>query len=240
MFVIPSEALEMAQALADPTRFQVYSRIAEAESPVTVKELTRVFPLHHSAIRIHLRKLQEAGLIVSETIHRRGVVGRPEISFRLGPRGINIVLPPRNPQFLAELALEYGTSNGNDLDGLVTFGEEWGRKVVGGVYPPLDEPVDWRLAVEHVAEALRGLGCVSRVEEDDAGDYYLIESNCPFLPLSKSHAPTVCQIHQALIRGMLQELTGRDDVALDHESSIAQDDEERCLTRVILSGRPAS
>jgi len=39
---------------------------------------------------------------------------------------------------------------------------------------------------------------------------------------------------------MLQELTGRDDVTLDHESSIAQDDGERCLTRVILSGSSAS
>ncbi len=61
MFVIPPDTFGTARALADPTRFEVYSRIAEAETPLTVKELTRVFPLHHSAIRIHLRKLEEAG-----------------------------------------------------------------------------------------------------------------------------------------------------------------------------------
>lgn len=240
MFVVPPETLEMAKALADPTRFQVYSRIAEADAPVTVKELGRLFPLHHSAIRIHLHKLIEAGLIASETVHHRGVVGRPEISFRLGPRSINIVLPPRNLHLLAELALEYSASNNHRRDGLIAFGEEWGRNMVRDLYPAPAEPVDWQLAVERVAEALQDLGCMSHVQTRCNGDYHLIESNCLFLPLSRSHMPTVCLIHQALIRGMLKELTGRDDVTLDHERSIARDNEECCLTRVIPPNRPAT
>ena len=231
MFAIPPDVLETARALSDPTRFQVYSKIAEADGPVTIKELTKHFSLHHSAIRIHLHKLEQAGLIAAEAIHREGVVGRPEYSFRLGPRAINIVLPPRNPQFLAELALEYSTGNGSGPEGLIAFGEEWGRMLMRERTELVQPTVDLASAVGLVAAALQSLGCAGKVEGEPGTGFYLIESHCLFLPLSQSHAPVVCRIHQALIQGMLTELLGANSFRVQQESSIAMG-EEICRTRI--------
>lgn len=239
MFAIPPDTLETARVLADPTRFQVYSKIAEADGPLTIKDLTKHFSLHHSAIRIHLHKLEQAGLVTAEAIHREGVVGRPEFSFRLGPRAINIVLPPRNPQFLAQLALEYSTGNGSGPEGLIAFGEEWGRKLMRERPETEGSPVELSTAVELVAAALRSLGCAGKVEGEPRTGLYLIESHCLFLPLSHSHAPVVCRIHQALIQGMLTELLGPHRFELEQESSIAMG-EEMCRTRVRASAPPVA
>ncbi len=234
MFVIPPDTFGTARALADPTRFEVYSRIAEADGPVTVKELTRWFSLHHSAIRVHLRRLEEAGLITAEAVHRSGVVGRPELSFRPGPRAVNIQLPPRNLQFLAQLALEYCTANDSNTEGLATFGEEWGRRVARELPAVPKGPLPLAAAVEVAAAALRGLGCAARIENGEGRGLALIEGSCLFSPLSSSHAPVVCQVHQALIRGMLLELTGSNGFRLDHVASLALG-HRTCRTQIIPS-----
>ena len=50
-----------ARALGDPTRYAIFSRIAEAANPISVKELNEEFAFNHNAIRQHLAKLVAAG-----------------------------------------------------------------------------------------------------------------------------------------------------------------------------------
>ncbi len=89
-------------------------------------------------------------------------------------------------------------------------------------------------AVEVAAAALRGLGCAARIENGGGRGLALIEGSCLFSPLSSSHAPVVCQVHQALIRGMLLELTGSNGFRLDHVASLALG-HRTCRTQIIPS-----
>lgn len=229
MFMPPFETQELARTLADPTRFKVFSRIAAAGRPVTVKELMTHFDLHHSAIRIHLRKLEEAGLITSEAVHHQGAVGRPELCFSLGPRRISISLPPQNPELLADLALQFATEQGANEATMRAFGEKWGKRWAGERDTARRLPLSQ--ALDALRQALVDIGCSTEVGETENGGSFLIETNCFFSPLSRSYLPLVCELHQGIIAGMLSALSDA-RFELEHQESMAKDN-ERCITLLI-------
>jgi DNA-binding transcriptional ArsR family regulator len=74
-----SNALKAIAALGDPTRREIFERLAEAPSSVGV--LAEHLPVSRPAVSQHLRVLKEAGL-VSETPD-----GARRI-YRIDPRGI--------------------------------------------------------------------------------------------------------------------------------------------------------
>ena len=77
-------ATEQARALGDPTRNAIFRYIDAASDPVGVAELTDHFGLNHNAIRQHLAKLRDAGLVVEELAAPSGP-GRPPLRYRPSP-----------------------------------------------------------------------------------------------------------------------------------------------------------
>ena len=75
---------EQARALGDPTRHAIFSRIAEAGQPVGVSDLNEDFSLNHNAIRQHLAKLVDAGLVVETKAPPTGR-GRPRLVYAIDP-----------------------------------------------------------------------------------------------------------------------------------------------------------
>jgi predicted ArsR family transcriptional regulator len=75
-----SELQLQARALGDPTRHELFRYIADAARPVDVAELTEHLGLHHNAIRQHLAKLVEAGLVAEATAAPVGR-GRPRLCY---------------------------------------------------------------------------------------------------------------------------------------------------------------
>lgn len=69
-----------ARALGDPTRHELFRYIAGAAQPVEVAQLTEHLGLHHNAIRQHLTKLVEAGLVFESTAAPSGR-GRPRLRY---------------------------------------------------------------------------------------------------------------------------------------------------------------
>jgi DNA-binding transcriptional ArsR family regulator len=76
-----SRLQEQARALGDPTRYAIFRYVADAPaaSPAGIAELTEHLGLNHNAIRQHLAKLCDAGLVVEANsptnprhIRRRG------------------------------------------------------------------------------------------------------------------------------------------------------------------------
>src|SRR5665811_456647 len=72
MYEVRPDILEVAKALGEETRFNIFRRIADAAEPLSVKDLVAELGMHHSAIRIHLGKLEDAGLIYSKKRHIPG------------------------------------------------------------------------------------------------------------------------------------------------------------------------
>src|SRR5438067_5191272 len=69
--------IEVHKALADDTRYRLYRFLRLSGRPVAVRELATRLSLHPNTLRPHLRRLEEAGLVATET--RRGPsVGRPQ------------------------------------------------------------------------------------------------------------------------------------------------------------------
>jgi ArsR family transcriptional regulator len=71
-----TEAVRVARALADPTRFGLLRAIA-ARAEISCQELTALFPISQATVSHHLKVLSEAGLVTVRnegTFHRYRVV----------------------------------------------------------------------------------------------------------------------------------------------------------------------
>ena len=112
-----------------------------------------------------------------------------------------------------------------------SFGVAWGRRYireqVGADRPGLPLPQ----ALEKLCGQLNFLGGTARYTALNGDGYALEEHNCLFSDLASEHHPSVCLLHQAAIKGMLTELSGR-DMAFDQSSSLAEG-AQVCYTTVV-------
>jgi predicted ArsR family transcriptional regulator len=229
------DILEVSRALGDSTRLAIYRHITSSETPTTVKELVDAFGLHHSAIRIHLHKLQETDLITCHKLDRGGMVGRPQLAFVPSTKALSISLPPRNYRFLAQMTLDLACVDEMAPELADSFGVAWGRRYIRervgakGRQLPLPE------AIKELCGQLDHLGGTMRYTSLNGDGYALEEHNCLFSDLAIERHPFVCLLHQAAIKGMLMELSGR-DLAFDQSSSLAEG-AEFCYTKVVPLSR---
>ena len=69
-------------ALADPTRREIFERVARA--PTAVGELARDLPVSRPAVSQHLKVLKDAGLVVHRTQGTRNV-------YEIDPKGLGVL-----------------------------------------------------------------------------------------------------------------------------------------------------
>ena len=73
-----------ARALGDPTRHSIFRYVAAKRRPVDVAELTAHVGLHHNAVRQHLARLVDAGLVEEASAPPQGR-GRPRLVYTVAP-----------------------------------------------------------------------------------------------------------------------------------------------------------
>lgn len=205
MYDTRPDILKLSKALGEDTRFAIYKEIAGAESPQTVRDLVRTFGMHHSAVRIHLNRLSDAGLIISKPLDRRGVVGRPQLVYLPNPATTSLTLPPRNFELLARMVLDYTVANAYAHMPAEEFATLWGNAYIrdstkSSARVPLPE------ALDALVDELRDMGGNPNLARLNGDGYSLVEHNCLFGDVSSRYEPLVCSLHQAALRGMLEEL----------------------------------
>jgi predicted ArsR family transcriptional regulator len=205
MYEVRQDILEVAKALGEETRFNIFRRIADAPEPLTVKDLVEQLGMHHSAIRIHLNKLEDAGLIYSRKRHNPGVVGRPQLAFLPREEALSITLPPRNYEFLSRLALDMIEANGS-AESPEEFGMRWGRDYIRDRGKLVDGPLPLEEALGTLVEELHVIGTAPRLTTTPRG-WELAGSNCVFQEVAASREPFVCKLHQSVLEGMLAEIS---------------------------------
>jgi len=228
MYEVQPDILEVAKALGEETRFNIFRRIADAAEPLSVKDLVAELGMHHSAIRIHLGKLEDAGLIYSKKRHIPGTVGRPQLAFLPSARALSITLPPRNYEFLARLAMDWAAAEG-DTEPTEDFGLRWGRDYVKGRGRLVDGSLPLDRALGVLMDELRRLGASARSGVMNGG-YQVLETNCVFAELAADYEPLVCELHQAVMRGMLSAISA-DEFEWQQTTRIC-DGDERCTMRI--------
>ncbi len=232
MYEVKPDILEISKALGEETRFSIYREIASASRPLTVKDLVARFGMHHSAIRIHLSKLEDASLIVSQKKHNPGTVGRPQLAFLPHPETLSITLPTRNYEFLSDLAMSLIQSGGG-ADSAEAFGYQWGGAHVTKADHGWDAPVPFDLAVDILIGELNSFGTsIEKSQTAGPAACILEQRNCPFLEVATRHQPIVCTLLRGVARGMLEALTGA-EVNWEHQSRLI-DGDDACEVRVSL------
>jgi predicted ArsR family transcriptional regulator len=183
--------LDQSRALADPTRHAIFELIRDADQPVTVAELTGHFGLNHNAIRQHIAKLRDAGLVVEQRDPPTGP-GRPPVRYRVS--AANEQLGSSEAwEALSMMLLELLSSGADVLD----VGRATGR----------------RLAKEHgtddtaaaiLRDVARRLGFDPTVKATRAGADVVL-GRCPFLGPAAESPEIVCELHRGIAEGIVAE-----------------------------------
>ena len=180
-----------ARALGDPTRHDIFRYVADASGPVGVAELTAWFGLNHNAIRQHLAKLVDAGLVVEGTDAPAGR-GRPRLSYALDPSAESrwgVTGPYERLSLLLSEIVRTG-------DTPIEVGRRAGQRRqlrTGGAVAA--DPVG--VLVDHMAR--EGFAPTSR-RQGRTIDVVLHE--CPFATTALADPDTVCALHLGLAEGI--------------------------------------
>ncbi len=187
--------LAQSRALGDPTRHAVFAYVRDAKNPVGVAELTGHFGLNHNAVRQHLAKLRDAGLVIEERSAPAGP-GRPPLRYRPTLGAVERWGGAGAHEELAMMLLEL-------LGGGVTsreVGRRAGRRFAADHRPAGD-------VVEVLEAVARRLGFEPRTEERPGGADVVLE-RCPFLGPATEAPGIVCDLHRGIAEGIADSVGG--------------------------------
>jgi predicted ArsR family transcriptional regulator len=185
-----------ARALGDPTRHAVFRYIADADVAVDVAELTSHFGLNHNAIRQHLAKLVDAGLVVESAAEPAGR-GRPRLLYKLAPSADSRWGVTGPYERLAMLLTEVVRSG----DTPVEVGRRAGLRQRLGDRAASNEPAS------AFAEVMSRQGFDAVLAERDKTVEVTLQT-CPFVSAVLTDPDTVCELHLGLARGVAEALGG--------------------------------
>jgi predicted ArsR family transcriptional regulator len=186
---------QQARALGDPTRHGIFRYIGDAGRPVSIAELTDHFAFNHNAIRQHLAKLVEAGLVVGRTVQSGGR-GRPKLVYEIAA-GVESQWGVTGPyERLSRL-----------LADMIQTGEtpvELGRRV-GRELGAASETPETTVAEMANAMARQGFDPEVRVRKNTAD---IVLRNCPFQSVALAHPDTICTLHLGMAEGLAESGAG--------------------------------
>src|SRR6056297_224411 len=186
---------QQARALGDPTRHDVFRYIADAARPVDVAELTDHLGLHHNAIRQHLAKLVEAGLVSEGTAAPVGR-GRPRLRYTVDPSAESRWGVTGPYERLTLMLTEIIRSGDSPV--------EVGRRFGARSRVTTDDETDPVTSLVGVMESHGFEPTTTR--HGDTIDIVL--SACPFETTALADPDTVCGLHLGLALGVAEPLDG--------------------------------
>lgn len=185
-----------ARALGDPTRYGVFTYVAEAGAPVDVAELTAHFGLNHNAIRQHLAKLVEAELLVETSAAPTGR-GRPRLLYALDPSAESRWGVTGPYERLAMLLTEVVRSGATP--------QEVGRRA--GLRQRLGHRAASNEPSAAFADVMDRQG-FDPVVTQRGTDIEVTLQTCPFASAVLTDPDTVCELHLGLARGVAEAVGG--------------------------------
>jgi predicted ArsR family transcriptional regulator len=194
-----SAVQQEARALADPTRYRIFRHVVEALEPPRVASISQSFGLSESAVRQHLSKLCEAGLVVEERAARKGP-GRPPLQYRLSAQKAGGWRIPSPYQELTMLCLQLLSAGGSAREVGVAAGQ---RATVGATVG--------RGTLDHLeAEMARRGFEPQRVGRGQSID--LVLGHCPYEAAALADREVVCNLHRGLAEGIATAAGGEVEV----------------------------
>lgn len=193
-------SLEVLKALGDDRRHAIYTKVLEADHPMTTVEIADAIGLHPNTVRPHLERLRDAGLIQVESANS-GTPGRPKHLYCKAVEAPELRQAKAALPALAEMLLEVASASVGDSapQAMVEFGRRQGASeaalIAGGSGCP-----------ESVIVGMSEHGFRSRLDGGVAGakDAVVEFTYCPFRDMDISHPDLVCSLHRGLVEGMVE------------------------------------
>lgn len=179
-------------ALAQPTRARLFSLLGELRRPAGTAELAERLRLHPNGVRLHLERMEQAGL-VARARARRGR-GRPPDMWVIAAGARPGGGAPRAYQDLARWLARAIGSGRRGLRGI----EETGREIGGELARPGNAN-----ATETLEASLTALGFQPSQESAPADGVTFCLGNCPYRDAVRENQPVVCTLHRGITRGLL-------------------------------------
>ncbi|MCA1702977.1 MAG: helix-turn-helix domain-containing protein [Actinobacteria bacterium] len=183
---------EQARALGHPTRHAIYRFVVDAGRPVGVAELTAHFQLNHNAIRQHLAKLVDAGLVLEHLAEVTGP-GRRRLLYGVNP-AVGSAWGPSGPYERLSLLLSEMIRTG---DGPVEVGRRAGRAAQVSPSVPVNTVAD-------IAGAMEAQGFDPAVRTIK-GRTDVVLQTCPFQSTALADPDIVCRLHLGMAEGLAQD-----------------------------------
>ncbi|ADU29935.1 helix-turn-helix transcriptional regulator [Evansella cellulosilytica] len=229
------QTLKITGVLSDPTRFSIYQYVARQHRDVTVQEIADTFNIHANVARLHLTKLEDVNMLVSDT-KKTGKGGRPSRFYTLSNEVVSLQFPYRDFQRLSEIAIETLSSLGKEGEkALVETGRKFGFESAKSFVHSLDqnaEEMSPREKVAFIEKVAITQGLSPEIHYDDENKEIVFRIyNCTFKELAKDNFG-ICRMHHALINGIFEYFFG--DIKLKNESSLLQKNEITCTYTTIV------
>jgi predicted ArsR family transcriptional regulator len=204
------QTLKITSVLSDPTRYYIYQYITKRHKDVTVQEIADNFDIHPNVARLHLSKLEDVNMLVSET-RKTGKGGRPSRLYRLSDDLIQLNFPFRDYQLLSRIALGTMMSLGEQgkkalyLTGKRLGAELIDQEIAGNHQQSEEWGFEQKLSVLRNAATIAGFYPEFETNDEGTKIYFQI-FNCPFKEVAMEHTEAVCTMHVEFLKGMFESL----------------------------------
>ncbi|HUE76901.1 MAG TPA: helix-turn-helix domain-containing protein [Longimicrobiales bacterium] len=173
------------------TRGRILGQLCAERS--TVAQLAESVQVTRNAVRAHLNRLERDGLVRHERV--RGQVGKPAHIYELTPDGEGL------------LSRGYPVVLDAILEAVESLDESTGERMLNIAARALAARCgrpggDVRSRSEGAAEALRELGGVAVVREDEGG--FIIRGDCCPLRASSTDHPIACRLMEILLADLIR------------------------------------
>lgn len=182
--------------LAQPTRARIFALLSELRRPAGTDEIAGQLGLHPNGVRIHLERMQSAGLV--ERRRERQPRGRPRDSWSISPNALPGGDPPTAYSDLGRWLVRAIISTSISEAELEEAGKRIGRDMAPSVR---GEDAEQRLY-----DVLTALGFQPERERNGEHEIAYCLTNCPYRDVVREKQSLVCSLHRGMTRGLLEVL----------------------------------
>ena len=189
-------------ALSQPTRARLFALLGELRRPAGTVELANRLDLGANGVRVHLDRLESAGLVVRD--RARQARGRPRDAWTIAPDARPGGESPRAYADLGRWLARAMRSGPRGLRAVEATGREIGRELA---------PRDGAAGGEALETTLVALGFQPRVQARNDDRLTICLGNCPYRDAVRENQPVICTLHRGITRGLLDVLDPHAELA---------------------------
>ena len=189
-------AVSPDDVLAQPTRAGLFALLGELKRPAGTAELAERLALHPNGVRVHLERMENAGLV--QRSRARQARGRPRDAWTIAPDARPGGAPPSAYAEVGRWLARAISVRPGRLRELEATGRDIGRELAPR-YVDLD-------GVEALEATLTALGCQPHAEPGSSERMTYRLGNCPYRDAVRENPEAVCTLHRGITRGLLDML----------------------------------